>query len=161
MLAPLSPAFEAAGQVDVDDVEAAGAEVEVEGGDVDDHLVAGAHLAEQRGVGPGRPQLSVDLDGERVLVDDDAPPQLEAAVHAGAAAASTRMPSQTSSISSRWRVATHSSGVCGPTVPLASRTQSTPFTKQRVDVAAAAGRRPDRLDPGPSHPRLGDGERAR
>ena len=63
VLAALPPALEAAGQVDVDDVEAAGAEPEVERGDVDDHLVAGAHLAEQRRVGPGRPPLAVDLDG--------------------------------------------------------------------------------------------------
>jgi hypothetical protein len=39
-----SPTLEPAGQVDVDDVEAAGAKPEVERGDVDDDLVAFAHL---------------------------------------------------------------------------------------------------------------------
>ena len=49
-------------------------------------------------------------------------------------------------------MATHSSGVCGPTVPLASRTQSTPFTSSALmslppPVAVRTGSIPARRIP--------------
>ena len=63
----------------MDDVEAAGAEPEVERGDVDDDLVALAHLPQQHLVGPGAAALAADLDLERLGRDDDAAAQLQAA----------------------------------------------------------------------------------
>ncbi len=95
----------------MDDVEAARAEVEVERGDVDDNLVALAHLAEQRDVRPGRPSLAVDLDRQRILRDDDAAAQLQPSAHASSAAAAATIRSQTSSIASRLRAETLSSAV--------------------------------------------------
>ena len=97
--APLEPA----GEVDVDDVEAARAQAEVERLDVDDDLVALAHLAEQAGVGPGRAPLAVDLDRQRVLADDDAAAQLQPATHSARRSSLGRIASQTSSIASRLR----------------------------------------------------------
>src|ERR1700750_1483781 len=68
----LHPAsFQAAGEVGVDYVEAAGAKVQVERGDVYDDLVALAHLAQQDLVGPGAASLAANLDFERVGGDDD------------------------------------------------------------------------------------------
>ena len=51
-----------AGEVDVDDVEAARAEPEVARLGVDDHLVADLDLADQRRVGPRTAPLAADLD---------------------------------------------------------------------------------------------------
>jgi hypothetical protein len=44
--------------------------------DVDDHLVALAHLTEEGRIGPGLAPLAVDLDRQRLLGNDDAAAQL-------------------------------------------------------------------------------------
>ena len=95
------------------DVEAAGAEAEVESSDVDDDLVTLAHLAEQRFVGPSPAALAIDLDRQRLRADYDAATQLQPPAHPAAvsAAASATMPSQTASIASRSAAATHSFAV--------------------------------------------------
>ncbi len=117
------------------------------------------------GVGPGRPALAVDLDGQRVLVDDDAAAQLQAAAHAGPGRRGGLGEDPLADLEHRRRggaSATHSSGVCGP--PRCrwragrSRRRS---TQQRVDVAAAAGRGPHRLEAGPRIPASASAERAR
>src|ERR1700710_987391 len=131
-----SPALQSSAEIDVDDVEAAGAEAEIKRGDVDHHLVALAHLAEQHFVGPGRAALVADRNGQRLDRDDDPTAQLEPTVHAplapGApsasavapAATAATIPSQISSILSRLDAGTCSSSVWTRSVPLASRTQS-------------------------------------
>jgi hypothetical protein len=136
----------------VNDVEAAGAEPEVERGDVDDDLVALAHLSQQDRVGPGRPPLSVDLDRQRVGGDDEAAAQLEPTAHASPvppspAAIAATIPSQTSSMVSRLRAGTNSSAVWTASVPLASRTQSKPSRRRALaslppPIATRAGSRP-------------------
>ena len=73
--APLG--VEPACEVGVDDVESSRAEREVERLDVDDHLVADAHLADHRLVGPGAALGAVDADGERIGRDDRPPAQLQ------------------------------------------------------------------------------------
>src|ERR1700746_1644956 len=122
--------LETAGEVDVDDIEAARAEAQILCRHVDDHLVDPAHLAAQPSVRPGETTLAVHLDRQRVLVDDDAATQLQLAAHPSddSAPASATMPSQTPSIASRLRAETLSSGVWLASVPLASRTQSKPLT---------------------------------
>ncbi len=81
LVAAVAARLEAAGEVDVDHVEAARAELEVERRDVDDDLVALVHLSQQRLVGPGRAPLAVDLDRQRVRGDDHAAAQLQPAAH--------------------------------------------------------------------------------
>ena len=99
----------------MDDVEAARAEPEIERRDVDDDLVALAHLPQQHLVGPGRPPLAVDLDHQRVGGDDDAAAQLRAGRSrpVAVAPASATIPSQTSSILSRLRGRDASRRRCG------------------------------------------------
>ncbi len=128
MPVPSSATLEAAGQVDVNDVETARAQLQVERGDVDDDLVALAHLTEQHLIRPGPSLLAVDLDRQRVFADDDAAAQLQAAAHRAdiSSPAAATIPSHTSSIASRLRVETLSSAVWLASVPLASRTQSKP-----------------------------------
>src|SRR5690349_21189313 len=122
--------FEPAGEVDVDDVETARAEVEVERGDVDDHLVALLHLPEQNLVGPGRPPLARDLDQQRLGRNDGAAAQLQPTGHYSAAAATIR--SQTSSILSRLCAGTTSSEVWTASVPLESRMLSKPSRRKTL-----------------------------
>ena len=75
---PARPArLQSAGQVRVDEVETARAECEIEGLGVDQNLITLAHRAQQRFIGPGRPALPVDLDDQRLLLDDDTAPQLQ------------------------------------------------------------------------------------
>jgi hypothetical protein len=56
----------------VNDIETAGAEGEVEGNDVDDNLVALAHLSQQCRVRPGGTALLTHPDEERIGRDDHA-----------------------------------------------------------------------------------------
>ena len=60
-------AAEAARQVDVDDVEAARPEPELDGLDVDDHLVAGLRRADEADVGDRRAAVAVDVDRQALL----------------------------------------------------------------------------------------------
>ncbi len=151
----------------MDDVEAAGAEPEVERGDVDDDLVAHAHLPEQRRVGPGRAALAVDLDGERRDGDEDAAAQLQAAAHASPVTASSpaatavTIPSQTSSIFSRLAAGTRSSGGVHRVGPVGEQDAVEAVEAENVGVAATADRRPHRLDPGAAQCRLRQPQRRR
>ena len=70
-------AVKATRQVHVDEVEPAGAEPEVAGLDVDDHLVAHLDPADQARVGPGGTPVAPDFDRERVGVDHDPTAQLQ------------------------------------------------------------------------------------
>src|SRR5689334_17510851 len=63
---PLSPALQPAREIDVDYVEAARAETQVQSSDVDDYLVALAHLAQENLIGPGAAALSLYLHFERL-----------------------------------------------------------------------------------------------
>src|SRR5215213_7981141 len=129
-----------AGQVDVDDVEAARAETEVAGGDVDDHLVARVQLAEQDGVGPGGPVLVADLHQQRLDREDDAAAQVEAAAHASPAAAAATMPSQTSSILTRLAAGTNSiSALTSLPPPIATRAGSNPAPRSPASAKPSAG----------------------
>src|SRR3954452_3505407 len=110
VLLPARGPGEAPRQVHVDHVEAARAQAELDRDDVDDDLVALAHLPEQHLVGPGGTALAADLDDQRLGRDDDAAAQVQAAAHGAAATAST-IPSHTSSIFSRLRAGTISSAV--------------------------------------------------
>src|SRR4051794_39300493 len=136
-------ALQAAGQVDVDDVEAAGAELQLDRGDVDDDLVTLSHLPHERHIGPGRAPLAVDVDRERVHGGDGAAPQGQhQAVPTPAAIAS-----HTASMPVRASAATDSSAVWFSRVPLASRTHSKPRATRALaslppPVATSRGSKP-------------------
>ena len=72
-----STAGEPSSQVDVHDVEPAGAQPEVEGLGVDDHLVAFAHLPDQRAVRPRGALLALHVDRQRVGRDHHPPAKLQ------------------------------------------------------------------------------------
>jgi hypothetical protein len=99
----------------VDDVEAPGAEPEVDGRGVDDHLVTGLAGADEAPVRPGRASLAVNLDVERLGRNHDPAPQLQQGVAASSTAAR-----QTASIRSSSAASTLSSGVWFALVPLAN-----------------------------------------
>ena len=147
----------------MDDVEAARAEPEVERGDVDDDLVALAHLPQQRLVGPGRPALAVDLDRQRLRGDDDAAAQLQPAAHAAASAA-RRGDDPLADLEHRrrgLRPATCSSAVWTASVPLASRTQSKPSRRKALASLPPPIAVRSRLEPGAAQARLGQRQRRR
>ena len=123
-------AVEAAREVDVHDVRAAGAEPELDRLDVDDDLVAGLRGADEGDVGDRRTALVADVDRQALLDRvgrarhrDGGAPQAE---HASSSA------NATSSIPSSAATLTRSSGSWLRSVPLARFVQCRPAASKAL-----------------------------
>ena len=180
-------AREAPGQVDVDDVEAPRAEVEVEGLDVDDHLVADLGASDQADVGDRRAPFRVpsrgplELDDQRLLglrgavrggrrggvehLDDRAGAKLQHRLSTLARACGR---GRHGLLHQRQRDPEHlRQGVVGDALPRLVRAVGAVGEvdaveaggDQGVDVRAAPAGDPLRLAPAPPQGRLGDGDR--
>ena len=109
------------------EVVAAGARVEVDRGEVDHDLVAGARRADQRDVGERGPALAAEADVELLHRSVEAAGrQHDPAAQAQHAAASSSSASATSSIPSSAATETRSVGSWLRSVPLARFTHGRP-----------------------------------
>ena len=131
--------LQAPGQVGVEDVEAARAELELRRLHVDEHDVADLHLARQPRVGEARPPVDLEPDEAVVaLADraDRAPAEPERHQPSNGCCAASTIPTVTSTIRSRSSTAMRSSGVWMSTIPFARFTQGRPRSLKTFASAA-------------------------